>query len=291
MIDKETVVYEDELLTIQTSTRNQRPRVLSRWRSVSATLFAATLAMCTATLAMCTASTGCAASDEYAQAPPQPSEQAQPLVRSLDPGVENAIRACVKEGVSRLKWHSYDISFEVQATPEAVVQDVETKGKRLDDKALETCMMTALKAMPVRDLLKPDDSLLDDSVPASSQSISPAARSLMGHAEVLPQLIRLAPIVLTTPTGVTIVVAVVVVVAVAAVISNSTTRKPTQAECDEEKALVTAECIRMLALKDPPLEVVGRNRSLAECIINTLTEDCGGKPLDWGKQGRPGRRY
>jgi type IV pilus biogenesis protein CpaD/CtpE len=86
----------DDYLTRLTTTRDQRPRVLRRWRSVSATLFAAAMAMCFVP-------TGCAVSDEHVEALPQPSEQAQPLVRSLDPGVENTIRACVKEGVSRLK--------------------------------------------------------------------------------------------------------------------------------------------------------------------------------------------
>lgn len=265
------MVHNDEPMMIRTNIRNQRQRPLSRWRSASATVFATALAMCLVPM-------GCAATDEYAETPPQSLE------RTLHPSIVNALQICANEGVSRLHRHAYEISFEVETTAKGIMTGIASRGKRLDDEQMETCMIQALRAMPVHDLFP-----LEDTGPATSQNNSPAARALFGTTSVLPQLIRFAPIVIAAPGGITIVVAVVVVVAVAAV--ATTTSKPTKEECAKEMLVAEAECKELFKMQNPPIDVVGRSLTMGECIFNHLSEDCGGKKLDWGKQGRPGRRY
>jgi hypothetical protein len=171
------------------------PNTRSTWRLAWTTLFATTLAFCLVP-------TGCAATDDFVEAPPQPSELAQSTEHSLSPSEIAALQTCANERAGRLSRHSYEISFEVQATGAGVVRDVEPQGKRLDDTELEACFIRALKEMQVVDLLP-----VDEPLPATSQSILPPARSLIGTTTVLPQVIRLAPVVLSV-SGVTIIVSV-----------------------------------------------------------------------------------
>ncbi len=227
---------------------------------------------------------GCAASDEYAETPPQPSEPSQPLERTLHSSMVIALQTCVNEGVSRLSRHAYDLTFEIDATAKGAIRGVESKGKRLDDAQMEACLIQALRQMPVRDLLPPDDSVLDDSIPARSQRILPPGRVLLGNTAVLPQVIRLAPIVIAAPGGITIVVAVVVVVAVVAVATMS-------AECVEEWDKAMKECLRQLDLNDPDHGVTGGYVNTKDCARGLVAQRFGGNRYDGGGQpARPGRR-
>ncbi len=273
----ETMVHKDEPMTIRTNIRNQSQRPLSRWGSASATFFATALAICLVPM-------GCAASDEYAETPPQPSEQSQPLERTLHSSMVIALQHCVNEGVSRLSRHAYDLTFEIDATAKGAIRGVESKGKRLDDAQMETCLIQALRQIPVSELLPPDDSVLDDSIPASSQRILPPGRVLLGNTAVLPQVIRLAPIVVTA-SGVTIVVAVVVVVAVAAVVATMS------AECVAEWEKAYKYCQEIQDSNDPPHDVTGGYVNTKDCARGHVREACGGNLIDWGGKGaRPGRR-
>jgi len=270
-------MIHEEPMTIRTNARSRRSMVLSLWRWASATLFATTLAMCTVP-------TGCAATDAGAETPPQPLELSPSSEPSLAPSTEAAFQACVNEGVSRLSRNSYDVSFEVDATPKGVIRGVESKGKRLDDAKIEACMIRAVRAMPVRDLLPPDDSLLDDSVPASSQRVLPSARNLLGNTAVLPQVLRLAPVVLTA-SGVTIVVTVVVIVAVVAVAATMSE------ECQQEWRDAKDKCAELLELNDPPHDVTGGYVNTKDCARGLVRQSCGGNRYDGnGQPARPGRR-
>jgi len=272
---KEIMVDQDAPMTIST---NARKRLW--WRFAWATLFATSLVVCLVPA-------GCAATDEVAETPPQPSVQPEPAERYLTPSVIQSIKACAKERASRLLRHSYELTFDIDATNKGVIRSIDAKGNRLDDADMEVCMIRALQDLPVRDFIENGESL-----PETSKNVLSSSRSLIGSAAVLPTVIRLAPIVIAAPGGITIVVGVVIIVAVAAVVVEST-RKPTKEECEEEKTLVIKECLELLAMRDPPLEIVGRKPNMAECIVNSLTEDCGGKKVDWGKkgQGQPGRRW
>ena len=79
--------------------------------------------------------------------------------------------------------------------------------------------------MPARDMIQ-----IDEAFPRTSQSVvpSPASRNLVGNTMVLPNVIRLAPLIISAPGGVTIVVAVSIVVVAAIAVGSMS------AECEEE---------------------------------------------------------
>lgn len=271
------MVHGDEPMKGRTNARDHRSTVSNRRRLASATLFATAFLMCMVPI-------GCAATDESVEAPPQPLESSQPSHRVMPPNIVTALQSCMNEGVSRLSRHSYELSFELQVNENRAIRSIEPQGKRLDDTKIEMCIIRALDTMPMRDLLLPDDSVLDDSASATSQRVLPSSRSLIGNAALLPQVIRFVPIVVSA-SGVTIVVAVVVVVAVAAVVATMS------AECLQEWKDARKECLKQLESNDPDYGVTGGYVNTKDCARGLVAQRCGGNRYDGDGQGaRPGRR-
>jgi hypothetical protein len=160
------------------------------------------------------------------------------------------------------------------------IRSVDPKGIRLDDAAMEACMIEALEGMSVRDLLPPEDWS-----PPTSQGILPPARHLIGTAEtVIPQLIRLAPIVISA-SGVTIIVGVGVLVLVAAAAATMS------AECAQEWKNAKDKCAELLETNNPPYGVTGGYINTKDCARGLVRVGCGGNRVDDGGQpARPGRR-
>lgn len=226
---------------------------------------------------------GCAAADDYVevQSPPQPTESSTVVEQELPEATKLALQTCAKEHAAKLPKHSYNIAFEIQVTARGEIDEIKAKGNRLENAEIETCMTEALKALSVRDYLRPDDSLTS---PPEPQSVSSSSRALLGTTALLPQAIRLAPIVITAPGGVIIVVAVVIVVAIA-VASMS-------AECVEEWDKAYKECDRQLDSNDPDHGVTGGYTNRKDCARGLVGQRCGGNRYDGdGRVARPGRRY
>lgn len=270
------MVEDNGQMTVSTNAAKR-----SRWRFSSAIMLGALMPMSLVP-------TGCAATDDYAevQSPPQPSESPAIVEQALPEATRLALQTCAKEHAAKLSKHSYEIAFELEVTDTGEIDEIKTKGNRLDHTELETCMTDALKVLSVGDYLRPSDSLTS---PAEPQSISSSSRALLGTTALLPQAIRLAPIVIAAPGGVIIVVAVVIVVAVAVLLPKSPKRS--KDECDEEEKWATENCAKWLAKPNPHVEVVGPSKTMEESIFNNVSEDCGGKPRDWVSPGRPGRRF
>jgi hypothetical protein len=208
------------------------------------------------------------------QAPQQPIEQTLPWE------VGAALQACPKGRSLQLQKHSYNIAFEIQTTDEGVIQEVKATGDRLDNAEVEECMLQALKATSVRDYLR-----LKEPSESQPQSVAPNSRALLGTTALLPQAIRLAPIVIAAPGGVTIVVSVVIIVAVAAVVADMSE------ECLEEWRNAYKYCQEQLESNDPPRGVTGGYVNTKDCARGRVREACGGNLIDWGGKGaRPGRR-
>jgi hypothetical protein len=265
------VLNQDRPLTVARALPNRTKATFVRWRFAWATMFATTTAMCVIP-------SGCAVTDEQAVTPPQPSDLSS-FHRALSPSTVVALQNCVNEGVSRLSRHSYELAFEVQVTRQGVVDDVDLNGKGLDDVELEECMIDALEAMVVSDLL-----LQDTSLPTTSQNVLPSGRTLIGTADVLPQLIELAPIVVSA-SGVTIVVGVGVIVLTTAVIAHMSK------ECKAEWRRAKKKCRDYLDSNDPPTGVTGGYINTKDFARGLVSMRCGGNRADDGGQGaRPGRR-
>lgn len=262
------MIRHGKRMTDSTRSNNRAKATSIGWRLVRATIFAT-----------CVMSTACAVTDEQPETPPQPTEPAS-SERAVALGIVIALKNCVTTGVSRLSRHSYELSFEVEATPKGVIQEVKSKGSRLDDAQMEACMIDALEGMSVRDFLP-----TEDSSPAMSKNVLPSSRSLIGTAEtVLPQLIRLAPIVISA-SGVTIIVGVGVIVLVAAAVATMS------AECVQEWEHAYEECLKQLESNDPDYGVTGGYINAKECARGLVRVGCGGNRVDDGGQpARPGRR-
>lgn len=223
-------------------------------------------------MAVCLVPMGCGASDDFTVVP---TEHMQP---TLPASTVEALAACAKEGAGRLQRHSYEIGFEVHLSEDGAVRAVWPKGAQLDDSGLEACLMGALRAMST------SGQLLDE---MSSSPISHASRRVIGTSALLPALVELAPVIITG-SGVTIIVMVGILVLAAVSMSYD---KPTKEECDEQLEWAEDYCKKALRRRNPPLEVVGRNKDFDECVQNNIHEDCGGKKVDREKSPRPGRRY
>lgn len=269
---KENMLNGDEPMKNRTNAGDHCSTVSSRRRLASATLFATTLAMCMVLI-------GCAATDEYVEAPSHLSEHSQPSHRVLQPNIVTALQSCMNEGVSRLSRHAYDLSFEVEVNAARAIRGITPQGKRLDDAKIETCIIKVLDTMPMRDLFP-----LDDAEPVTSQNNSRPGRNLLGTTSVLPQVIRFVPIVIAAPGGITIVVTVVVVVAVATVATMS-------AECEKQWDDARDYCDKLLRTRNPSPHLTGGYTDVENCARGHVDELCKGNPVDWGNQGRPGRRY
>jgi hypothetical protein len=233
---------------------------------------AALVATC---MAVCMVPMGCGASDGYAEAPRQRTSS------SLPPVTIRALQACGERHGGRLSRHAYEIGFEVELKGDRV-REVTPQGPRLDDAGLERCLMDALRTMA-------DAGFSRESELISYGGLLPR-QGVLANVSVLDQLIRLAPLVVTTASGTTIVVAIMVLVVVAAV--SMPRDRPTEEECEEEWKHAKAECERWLSTPNPPKGVVGWGLTMKECIEGYVSEACGGKKRKRGPQGpRPGRRY
>ncbi|TKD13302.1 hypothetical protein [Polyangium fumosum] len=164
--------------------------------------WAALLATC---VAVCVAPMGCGSSEEHAVAP----ERTQ---GSLPARTVRALQACAEEGTGRLRRQAYEIGFKVELTDDRV-QAVAPKGPRLDDAGLERCMMNALRTMA-------DAGFSTDRTELVSYGGHLPARGVLANVTVLPEIVKLAEVVVAGPGGVTIVVVVVVVVIAAVVLSE-----------------------------------------------------------------------
>ena len=103
---------------------------------------------------------------------------------------------------------------------------------------------------------------------------------------VLPNVIRLAPLIISAPGGVTIVVAVSIV-AVAAIAVGSMS-----AECEEEWKTAKELCDKELRSLDPKRGLTGGYKNPDDCERGHVSEPCGGNAVDWGRKvARPGRRW
>ncbi len=87
------------------------------------------------------------------------------------------------------------------------MQAVAPKGARLDDAGLERCMMNALRTMA-------DAGFLRDRTEVISHGGLLPARGVLANVTVLPELVKVAEVVVAGSGGVTIVVVVVIVAAV-----------------------------------------------------------------------------
>lgn len=222
---------------------------------------------------------GCAATDDYVEVPAQPFEAAPIVEQTVPPEIRAALQTCAKARAAHLSKHSYEATFEIQATARGEIEEIKPKGNRLDDADLETCMTNALKSLPIREYLPPDDSLMS---PADPQSALSSSRALLGTTALLPQAIRLVPIVITAPGGITIVVAVAIVMVAVATMS---------AECQEEWRKAKDKCADMLEWNDVPRGVTGGYVNTKDCARGLVHVDCGGNRTDDGDRGaRPGRR-
>ena len=143
-------------------------------------------------------------------------------------------------------------------------------------------MVRVLENLDVRDLVPQEEVS-----PATSQSILPPAHSLIGNTMVLPQVIRLVPVVIAAPGGITIVVGVAIIVAVATVAVGQMS-----AECKAEWRKAEKECRRQLDSTDPDYGVTGGYINVKDCARGLVSERCGGNRYDGdGQAARPGRRY
>lgn len=210
---------------------------------------------------------GCAATDEYAVVASPPTDVTS-VEQEFPEDAAAKLKSCAKADHSSLAEHSYDVVFEVQLNEDRAITEVKPNGSRLDDAKLETCMITALKELPIEFILR-----RQESGPSTSQVVSPASRGLMGNAAALPQLIRLAPIVLTASGGITIVVGVVIVAAVVAVAHMS-------AECQEEWRHAKKKCLEYLDSNDPPRGVTGGYLNTKDCARGLVHMRCGGNRHD-----------
>lgn len=254
-----------------TTDPNPRGRFATSWRAALATLLATSLVF----------PMGCAATDDYVEVQSPSSAATVVAERALPPTITAALQACTKEERPlQLPRHSYEVSFEVQTTDEGVIQEIKVKGDGLDDADLEACMVEALKTTPVHDYLRAKESLESPPVRVSSSS-----RALLGTAALLPQAIRLAPIVISAPGGITIVVAVAIVV-VAAVVVEKLSK-----ECQKQWADARRICAEWLSSPGGKHGLTGGYTDIENCARGRVDERCKGNEVDWGKQGRPGRRY
>jgi len=124
----------------------------------------------------------------------------------------------------------------------------------------------------------------DESFQLPPQSVLPSSRSLLGTTALLPQAIHLAPIVLTA-SGVTIIIGVGVIVLAAVIAGNMSE------ECLQQWEDARDECRRFVSSRDPQRGLTGGYKDIENCARGHVEERCGGNRIDWGKQGRPGRRY
>jgi len=225
------------------------------------------LGLSTIAMAVCIVPMGCGSSDEHAAVPEKGAQS------FLPENMHDALQACADEGARRLQRHSYEIGFEVHLDRDGAVRKVETRGARLDDVGLEQCMKDALMGM-------------SGFVPESA-SVSVASRAVLGTSSALPQMVELVPVILTGGGGVTILVTITIVVAVAAV----ALRTPTKEECDEDWAKALEECDKLLSGPNPSRWRTGGYKDRYNCARGLVMEPCLGNEVDWGNQGRPGRRF
>ena len=148
---------------------------------------------------------GCGSSEEHAVVP----ERTQ---GSLPARTVRALQACAEEGTGRLRRQAYEIGFKVELTDDRV-QAVVPKGPRLDDAGLERCMMNALRTMA-------EAEFSTDRTELVSYGGHLPARGVLANVTVLPEIVKLAEVVVAAPGGVTIVVVVVVVVIAAVMLSE-----------------------------------------------------------------------
>ena len=224
----------------------------------------------------------CAAVDDYAEVPPQPSETPTVVEQALPETIKSRLQACAKEHAAHLAKHSYEVAFDVQTTARGEIDEIKAKGDRLDGADLEACMTDALKTLAIRDYLRPDDSLTS---PPEPQSVASSSRALLGTTALLPQAIRLAPIVISAPGGITIVVAVAIVVVAAVTLDKLS--KECKKQWDDAREL----CREWIARPGGKRGLTGGYTDVEECARGRVDERCKGNEVDWGPQGRPGRRY
>lgn len=183
------------------------------------------VAMC---MAVCMVAMGCGASDEYASVPEHPTNGALP------PSTIRALQACAEERAGRLQRRAYEIEFGVELKGDRV-REVTPKGPRLDDAGLERCMIDALWRMADAGYSPDPDGLI------SRGGLLPT-RGLLANTSVLPQMVRLIPVVVGS-SGTLIVVAVAVVVVVAVLSSRDEDRpRPSKEECKKIKEMCINEC-------------------------------------------------
>lgn len=228
---------------------------------------------------LCLMPMGCAATDEYTVVA-SPQTDVTPVEQEFPEDIAAKLKSCAKADGSSFAEHSYDVTFEVQLDEVKAITDVKPNGSRLDDAKMEMCMMTALKELPIEFILR-----RQGSGPATSQIVSPASRRLLGNVAALPQLIRLAPIILTAPGGVTIVVCVVIVVAAVAVVGSMSQ------ECVKEWKSAKDKCADLLEENDPPQGVTGGFVDTKQCARGLVSQRCGGNRVDdGGLIAQPGRK-
>lgn len=227
---------------------------------------------------------GCIETTDYVevQSPQQQPESATVVEQALPEATRSALQICANAHAATLQKHSYDIAFEIQVTARGEIEEIKTKGNPLENAEVETCMTAALKALSVRNYLRPDDSLTS---PPEPQSVLSSSRALLGTTALLPQAIRLAPIVITAPGGITIVVAVAIVVV--AVVALGKLSKECQKQWDDARKI----CAQWIASPDGKRGLTGGYTNVEDCARGRVDERCKGNEVDWGKQGRPGRRY
>jgi hypothetical protein len=162
------------------------------------------------------------------------------------------------------------------------VSDVDPEASGLDGSDLEECMIGALKTMTVPPFVY--ERVEEE---RSSRRIPAHARGLVGQTAAEPILIILTPVVIeAAPVVIVVIIGVVVVAAVASSVDDELKER-----CKEERKKAREICEKLLDSLNPPRGLTGGYSGMKDCMRGHISQDCDGNEIDWGNQGRPGRKY
>jgi hypothetical protein len=188
----------------------------------------------------------------------------------------------VKSRAGGLKERSYKLRFNVTVNNRGGVRDVDREGSGLDVDEVEECMIGALSNMTVPPFVyeRAEEERASRRIPAH-------ARGLVGQTAAEPILIILTPVVIeAAPVVIVVIIGVVVVAAVAS--SADGEMKKTY---EEERRWARDKCLDLFESPNPPRRLTGGYINVKDCMRGHISEKCRGNEVDWGDQGRPGRKY
>ena len=238
------------------------------------------LSMLFAALALCLGlgliAAGCGASGP--PTPVEPGTSEHPLAEST----VSHLSECAKSWAGDLKERSYKLHFNVTINNRGRVSDVDPEGSGLDVGDMEKCMIGALQNMVVPPFVY--ERVASE---RGSRRIPAHARGLVGQTAMEPVIIILTPVIIeAAPVVIIVVIGIIATAAIASSMSGKMSK-----ECIEEWNWARDECRKMLASRNPPRGVTGGYSEVENCADGLVSERCKGNDIDWGDQGRPGRKY